>query len=265
MFHPSTMMIFQGQFAGGQLTSERSPVPRNMAARAEEFRRWWQLAAPVVKAGRLDGMKNGIGALDAWRDPWESWGLVEVGWGLRIGGDGWGWLRMLMVTMVEDWWLMVISGGFMGMVEDVEDGWWLMRFRINGWWWLIMIDAWNKSMVDEVDDDFMVVKDWWLMMVIDVWWGLILSNDGWGPVEDEACGHFIDDHWCMYAYWSNCAWVVCTKPSLRPTPPFGHPHLNKWADGVFKMGCFLRWIALSQISNQEMHGNAGLSNAFFIT
>lgn len=32
-----------------------------MAARADEYRRWWQLAAPVVKAGRLDRMEHGIG------------------------------------------------------------------------------------------------------------------------------------------------------------------------------------------------------------
>ncbi|CAL1143972.1 unnamed protein product [Cladocopium goreaui] len=33
----------------------------NMAQRAEEYQRWWQIAAPVVQAGRLDGMDNGIG------------------------------------------------------------------------------------------------------------------------------------------------------------------------------------------------------------
>lgn len=32
-----------------------------MAQRAEEYQRWWQIAAPVVQAGRLDGMDNGIG------------------------------------------------------------------------------------------------------------------------------------------------------------------------------------------------------------
>ena len=34
-----------------------------MAQRAEEYQRWWQIAKPVVKAGRLDGMDNGIGHL----------------------------------------------------------------------------------------------------------------------------------------------------------------------------------------------------------
>lgn len=34
---------------------------QNMAQRAEEYQRWWQIAAPVVQAGRLDGMDNGIG------------------------------------------------------------------------------------------------------------------------------------------------------------------------------------------------------------
>ncbi|CAE6909388.1 unnamed protein product [Symbiodinium natans] len=33
----------------------------NMAKRAEEYRRWWALAAPVVAAGGLDTMKEGVG------------------------------------------------------------------------------------------------------------------------------------------------------------------------------------------------------------
>eukprot|EP00435_Cladocopium_sp_Y103_P054757 s480_g17.t5 len=41
---------------------------QNMAQRAEEYQRWWQMAAPVVQAGRLDGMDNGIGLeTAAWR------------------------------------------------------------------------------------------------------------------------------------------------------------------------------------------------------
>jgi L-rhamnose mutarotase len=42
-------------------SSPSQAASRNMAQRAEEYQRWWQIAAPVVQAGRLDGMDNGIG------------------------------------------------------------------------------------------------------------------------------------------------------------------------------------------------------------
>ncbi|CAK9000760.1 unnamed protein product [Durusdinium trenchii] len=51
---------------------------QNMAARADEYRRWWQLAAPVVKAGRLDRMEHGIG-LESVDDHMEAIGISSDG------------------------------------------------------------------------------------------------------------------------------------------------------------------------------------------
>ena len=58
------------------------PSARNMALRAEEYQRWWQLAQPVVRAGRLDGMDHGIGHVAEVVTMWGS--LMAPDWMAKL-------------------------------------------------------------------------------------------------------------------------------------------------------------------------------------
>ena len=123
----------------------------------------------------------------SWKLCWEKAGkFFLLRYDLTMGNE------MMMMMMIDDWWLMMIDDWWLMMIDD----WWLMM--IDDWWLMMMI--------------MMMIDDWWLMimmmMMIDDWWLMI-------------------DDWCCN---SSCSYITPFLPALQKkhTRNFWHRRFAAW-------------------------------------